>query len=597
MLNKKVKLTRTEKKLLLRQALDVCHARAAELKKSWKPIDKSWPTKDGAAYIRLSTEDQVLVKNGSLEQQINLAFEEVEKRSKKDKVNYRIIAVYIDAGISGQTDKRPEFLKMQNEVAKGRLAFVIIKDVARIFRQATFFAVFFELCISSGCEVIFKDLPINPNDPNDVLKLRMHAAIAEYEARNNSKRVKENLHSAMINNGKFNATHLILGLDQLVENGHPLVGLYTPNFDELKIVHWIMEYFVRVGSYQVTLQEIYKRGIKNKNGVEFKKNSLYSLLTNMKYIGKWEANKENKNSDNRNLMSYELYVLVDLPHGCVIDLELWHKVQDTVQRLKGSKAKNTCISRVYLLSGLLKLAKDGSNFGGSSANGNTQRTDYYQNTKHRIRLRAEVIEHEAKKVLIDVIKNSPRLQTALIERAKSSESAVVQLKGQVELIENRISQLQVERINLDKRLDFIIAGASEDEAKSFKSEYIQSVNKIKEDIELCKQQIGTIERSRLELQDADLSTTSLVNRAEKILKLIAERDPVALKNAYRTIFKSIEVGDLDSSGKRELRFRISSSESAAPVNRAEDFGIENKMAQMAGLEPATKRLTVACSTN
>ena len=67
--------------------------------------------------------------------------------------------------------------------------------------------------------------------------------------------------------------------------------------------------------------------------------------------------------------------------------------------------------------------------------------------------------------------------------------------------------------------------------------------------------------------------------------------PIAL------FFKSIEVGDLDSSGKRELRFRISSSESAAPVNRAEDFGIENKMAQEEGLEPPTKRLTAACSTD
>lgn len=81
---------------------------------------------------------------------------------------------------------------------------------------------------------------------------------------------------------------------------------------------------------------------------------------------------------------------------------------------------------------------------------------------------------------------------------------------------------------------------------------------------------------------------SLITRAEKILTLIQERDPVALKNAYRFFFESIEVGELDSSGKRELRFNLMESEEltddlagltdfSGVGNRRTDFGYENKI--------------------
>lgn len=76
---------------------------------------------------------------------------------------------------------------------------------------------------------------------------------------------------------------------------------------------------------------------------------------------------------------------------------------------------------------------------------------------------------------------------------------------------------------------------------------------------------------------------SLITRAEKILTLIQERDPVALKNAYRFFFESIEVGELDSSGKRELRFNLMESEDLTDFsdlgNRRNKSGIEDKLAQ------------------
>ena len=39
----------------------------------WQPVDPSWDTINGAAYLRLSTDQQVSVEKGSLEQQIYIA--------------------------------------------------------------------------------------------------------------------------------------------------------------------------------------------------------------------------------------------------------------------------------------------------------------------------------------------------------------------------------------------------------------------------------------------------------------------------------------------------------------------------------------------
>ena len=150
----------------------------------------------------------------------------------------------------------------------------------------------------------------------------------------------------MISSGKFNSTQKVLGLDQLIINGVAKVGMYAVNHDELLVVNWIMQTFIRYGSYQVTLAEIEKNGVKNKNGRAFKKHSLHTLLTNTKYIGEWEVNVKNKGKKESKLMPYERHAIVKLPHGCVIDQELWAQVQALVAKLIGTKLRTLVLTEL-----------------------------------------------------------------------------------------------------------------------------------------------------------------------------------------------------------------------------------------------------------
>lgn len=374
----------------------------------WKPIDPSWDIVDGCLYIRLSTDEQVSVEKGSLEQQIHILVAEIESRSRQDRFNYKIINVHIEPGISGQERERTEFLALKRAVRAGKYGFVAFKEIARIARDSQIWQEFFKLCQDKKCKVIIKGLPIDPNDPSQILQLSIIAAFAQYEAQQTAKRIRESTFSAMINNGKFNSTHKTLGLDPLIQNGQQKVGLYQPNSTELETVTKIMRVFTKYKSHQKTLEYCHENNLTNKNGTAFGRNSLTKLLTNTKYLGKWIKNLENKTKNQDSLPNEQRYYEIDLPHGAVVPLYLWHEVQASLEVAKGM-GKNTKVKRVSPLSGLLQHS-DGTTYRGFSGTGRTQTSYYYRNDKHKINIRADLIEADAAKIVTHLIGKTPHLQ-------------------------------------------------------------------------------------------------------------------------------------------------------------------------------------------
>jgi site-specific DNA recombinase len=358
------KLNKVEKDRIVERNVDTCKDIASNYIRTWKTIVNG-EIVEGCAYLRLSTDAQVSVEKGSLEQQVYIAIDEAESRSKKEGVNYKITEFYIEPGLTGRNDRRPEFTRMKRCIKKGRHKFVVVKEIARLFRDAGLWKAFFKHCIDSDCEMMIRGFPFNPNDPTQILQLDILAAFAEYESNLISKRTRESNYSAMVSSGKFNSTHKVLGLDQRIVNGEEKVGFYVANIEELKIVVWIMETFLKYSSYQKVLEECSRFEIINKTGKPFKLNSLKTLLTNKKYVGVWVINSINKEKNQDRLMPYDRYQEIELPHGELLDRELWDKVQERVESIRGRNGKNTRINRVYPLQGILKVY-DGSNFHGTS---------------------------------------------------------------------------------------------------------------------------------------------------------------------------------------------------------------------------------------
>ena len=520
-------------------------------------MNTEWPTVDGAAYLRLSDDQQVAVEKGSLEQQINIAVSEALIRSNADRTNYRIRRFFIEPGITGTTDRRPEFQMLQREIKLGLHKFVVFKEIARIARDSSLWKSFFKLCIEKECEVFIRGLPMNPNDPTQILQLDILASFAEYESNLISKRTRESNFSAMVTSGKFNSTRKILGLDQLVVGGEPKVGFYTPNPEELKVVEWIMRTFIKYASYLKTLEEIEKRGVLKKSGVEFARHSLVTLLTDTRYIGKWSLNDENEEKNQDKLMPYDRYAEIDLPHGCVIDMDLWNEVQKTIKVVAGNKSKNTRVKRIYPLTDLLKY-HDGSSFGGTGAWGKTGKSLYYTNQKNGIRIPARVVEEEALAVVSDIVKTTPRLQGAIKKFGAEVKESVYLLGNEIKRLEVEIADLTVELSKLDKRLDFLLEGEGSD-AMAFKDEYLNRARQFRAEIDRRRASIDTIGLRRMELEAESFNWNDLPKRADEIQRVMVDEDPVALKNAYRKLFDRIVIGEIDDQGVRNIDFIVKDS--------------------------------------
>ena len=170
------------KKLVLKVVAD-CKKLADNYVKNWKPVNKKWPTIEGAVYLRLSDDTQVAVERGSLEQQIHIAISEAQYRSEQEKINYHITEFYIEPGITGTHDNRPEFIRLQQNIRIQAHKFIIFKEISRLIRDLEIWKRFFKLCQNYDCEICIRGLPFNPNDPVSILQLDQIAAYAEFESR------------------------------------------------------------------------------------------------------------------------------------------------------------------------------------------------------------------------------------------------------------------------------------------------------------------------------------------------------------------------------------------------------------------------------
>ncbi len=585
-------MTREDFKSLVAKIIQDCKVLGQKYVENWEPVNPEWETVRGAAYLRLSTDQQVSVEKGSLEQQIYIAISEAVSRSKTEKVNFRIVRFHIEPGITGRHDNRPEFIRLQNGIQDGKYRFVIFKELARIARETDIWKRFFKLCIEKECDLFIRGFPFNPNDPSQIFQLDIMAAFAEYESNQTSKRLKENIFSAMVHSGKFNTTHQFLGLDPLAVNGETKVGLYTINETEMEQVVWIMNEFLLCRSYERLLERCEKRGVCNKKREAFTTATLKNLLTNTRYTGRWVINRKKKDKNQDKLMPYDRYMEVDLPHGQAVDRKLWDAVQQAVVAVAGNKTVDKAARRIYPLSSLLR-AEDGSTFWGSGAWSSITGLKhlYYWNKEKRIRLGAESLEDQTRTVVNSIVENSGPMQEALARRIETNNEALATLTSQREQVESRIKEIEKDREKLNRRLDFLLDGSDEEAARQFRGEYRSKTSSINSEIAELKVTTEYIDERTTKIHESSREHANHVELASQAQKKAKEMDSVALRGLYTRLFDSIIVGDADGAGFRKVEFVLRDPLSLTGY-RVEDADCEClKVVGPIGIEPTTSTMS------
>jgi site-specific DNA recombinase len=154
------------------------------------------------------------------------------------------------------------------------------------------------------------------------LVLNVLLSFAQFEREIISERIRDKM-AATRRKGKWSGGSPILGYDIDRSNGRPRLVV---NAAEAEQVRAIFQLYLDHECLLPVVQELERRGWRNKHrttrkgrecgGKPFNRTSLYKLLTNITYIGKWRYKNE----------------VHDGEHAAIVDPEIWQRVQAILKR-------------------------------------------------------------------------------------------------------------------------------------------------------------------------------------------------------------------------------------------------------------------------
>ena len=106
-----------------------------------------------ALYIRVSTEEQAQIKEGSLKSQEQRLREYVNRRNENEKWG-QIVAVFVEEGRSGKDMERPELQKMLLGIKQNLFDVVMVTEISRLSRSTRDFCNLLELFKAHSCQIL-----------------------------------------------------------------------------------------------------------------------------------------------------------------------------------------------------------------------------------------------------------------------------------------------------------------------------------------------------------------------------------------------------------------------------------------------------------
>lgn len=259
---------------------------------------------------------------------------------------------------------------------------------------------------------------------------------------------------------------------------------YVINEKEAIVVKKIFDMRIKGYSLIDISMELNKLGYKTKRGTEFKKNSLYDLLKNEKYIGNYiyaKGTKEDHRNVNENMVRHEGTI------PAIISKEVF----ETVNNKKEEKTKSTASKNFYLLTGLIKCGKCGSTYVGDTKttkkkNGKIYKNGYYKcasNTKigkcDSKMIKKEVIESKIIDLLTKQLLDNTTMESVVNNVCNQYKKGQEDFKEDITLMQKQVDEMEKE---LNKLLDLC--------CKGFGSKRITDrMNELEEKQEFLKQEI------------------------------------------------------------------------------------------------------------
>ena len=295
-------------------------------------------------YTRVSSDTQV-IEGHSLEWQ-DL---ELEKYAKDHGLN--IIDKYVEKGISGEDiDTRPQLKRLLEDVKSKKINNVLVYKVDRLGRQNLTNAIIASELVNNKCTLTTSAYgEIDLQKAYGQLIYNIFSSLSQFEVDNLSERVK-NGKKQRVRNGLYINSYNVYGYDNYYDS-YKGTRLLKINDFESEIIKGIYSSYLDGISMNNIAKELNNKNIPCKRGGRWCQSTIYQILTNKLYIGivVYNGNDKIDRFENKGI------------HTPIIDVNVFHKVQDLINSKKRYNAKKFPNEYSYF-SSVLVCYEDNSSF-------------------------------------------------------------------------------------------------------------------------------------------------------------------------------------------------------------------------------------------
>ena len=307
--------------------------------------------KKGVIYPRYSSDRQ---NEQSIAGQV-----EVCKKWAEDN-DIEIVGIYPDEALTGRTDKRPNFQRMIRDAKTGKFDYIIVYKIDRFARNRYDSAIYKAQLKKYGVRVVSAMENI-ADGPEGIILESVLEGMAEYYSANLAQNVLRGMQQKA-EQGKYMGGTVPLGYKINSDKD------YVVDENTAVVVRRIYEMYADGYTVKEICQELNAAGYKTSTGKPFSYHSLHRILSNPKYIGRYEC----------------MGVTIENAIPRLIDDATFKKVQQRVQFNKQApaSAKSTVD---FHLTGKLFCGKCGSNMIGDSGTSKTGASHFYYSCSNKKR--------------------------------------------------------------------------------------------------------------------------------------------------------------------------------------------------------------------
>jgi len=448
-------------------------------------------------YIRVSTDRQAKVEEGSLKNQDHLLTQHVELKNKLGPEPWVIVERYVDEGKSAKDTKgRLAYLRMIDDATQGRINTVLCLALSRISRSTRDLLDMIEFFKQHGVDFICLKEDFDTTTAQGKCFVTIMGALNEFEREQTADRTRAAF-LARAERGLWNGGHLF-GYDLDPERkGHLKV-----NEHEAAIVNEAFVLYLKTGSILRTRDTLNAKGYRTKAYTSrrgkmrpaspLSHGGVYQLLTNYAYLGQKEVNKYHKQRKSDELPEEQRYRLVPAVWPAIVPEARFQEAQRLLRQNDASKFNLASPTKhFYLLNtGILYCQHCGAVMEGRNGHGHKgQKAYYYYVCKNRA-CHFKLPQAEIERACVALV-GAVAEQPAILPRIAAKFN---------HRLKHFMPQLSVERTRLEAELRQVNAEAQTvlartdgvEDGRVFIAERLKQLADRRRDLE------GTLERLRIE---------------------------------------------------------------------------------------------------